>query len=345
MADASNNPQHDKEELDRVQDSNDLLRKQVHLFQTILEQQSTALALMEEENNKRLRQGRRAKNAAPKTPTELTLDQKFEITTREIDHLQVNIEGLKTEGEQYLQELRIQMEHSELNISETKKDLYEFKRDVVVGSENPRTGKIIAEKLLRYLNEKMGAKDVAIMKTRVKNISMKSQIKKLEQQLNQKGEMGGLLSAIDFDQLKIENQQYLERIEERNNELLRLKLTTGKTVQALNTLKRKLDGLVKQNQKLQQEIGERNTQLEEYDLEIKRVEKEKLNAIKHFKHLVLEQEDAELPEVMDYIRLKADITELEKKMADWERKVEIASMRSKNFSKSSLSKTLLINKA
>jgi predicted house-cleaning NTP pyrophosphatase (Maf/HAM1 superfamily) len=40
-----------------------------------------------------------------------------------------------------------------------------------------------------------------------------------------------VLHVIDFDQLKIENQQYLEKIEERNNELLRLKLTTGKTVQ------------------------------------------------------------------------------------------------------------------
>jgi hypothetical protein len=40
-----------------------------------------------------------------------------------------------------------------------------------------------------------------------------------------------VLHVIDFDQLKIENQQYLEKIEERNNELLRLKLTTGKTFQ------------------------------------------------------------------------------------------------------------------
>ena len=36
-----------------------------------------------------------------------------------------------------------------------------------------------------------------------------------------------VLHVIDFDQLKIENQQYLEKIEERNNELLKLKLTTG----------------------------------------------------------------------------------------------------------------------
>ena len=46
-----------------------------------------------------------------------------------------------------------------------------------------------------------------------------------------KEDMGEVLHVVDFDQLKIENQQYLERIEERNNELLRLKTMTGKAVQ------------------------------------------------------------------------------------------------------------------
>ena len=32
---------------------------------------------------------------------------------------------------------------------------------------------------------------------------------------------------MDFEQLKIENQQYLDRIEEKNAELLKFKLTSG----------------------------------------------------------------------------------------------------------------------
>jgi len=57
------------------------------------------------------------------------------------------------------------------------------------------------------------------------------QVRKVEQQLHQKEDMGEVLHVVDFDQLKIENQQYLDRIEERNTELLRLKATTGKAVQ------------------------------------------------------------------------------------------------------------------
>lgn len=40
------------------------------------------------------------------------------------------------------------------------------------------------------------------------------------------------LRAVDLDQLQIENEQLLARVEQRNAELLSLKLTTGRSVQA-----------------------------------------------------------------------------------------------------------------
>ena len=55
--------------------------------------------------------------------------------------------------------------------------------------------------------------------------------KKLEMQIKQKEEMGEVLHEVDFNQLKIENQQYLEKIDEKNQELLRLKLMAGNTLQ------------------------------------------------------------------------------------------------------------------
>ena len=50
-------------------------------------------------------------------------------------------------------------------------------------------------------------------------------------QIKQKEEMGEVLHEVDFNQLKIENQQYLEKIDEKNQELLRLKLMAGNTLQ------------------------------------------------------------------------------------------------------------------
>ena len=38
-----------------------------------------------------------------------------------------------------------------MRIAETKKDTYEFKRDIIIGAENPRTGKIAGEKMIRWV--------------------------------------------------------------------------------------------------------------------------------------------------------------------------------------------------
>ena len=44
-------------------------------------------------------------------------------------------------------------------------------------------------------------------------------------------------NEVDFKQLQIENQQLSERCEEKNHELLRLKVRAAKALQILNTYK------------------------------------------------------------------------------------------------------------
>ena len=78
------------------------------------------------------------------------------------------------------------IEENDLRIAETKKNTYEFKRDIVIGAENTRTGKIMAEKMLRYMEDHVKAKDAIIEKLRLKNTTLRNQIQKMEQQLLQK---------------------------------------------------------------------------------------------------------------------------------------------------------------
>jgi hypothetical protein len=40
-------------------------------------------------------------------------------------------------------------------LSETKKESYEFERDILKGAINQRTGKVIAEKVSRYFEDKI----------------------------------------------------------------------------------------------------------------------------------------------------------------------------------------------
>ena len=47
------------------------------------------------------------------------------------------------------------MEEADLRLAETHKASYEFERDIVKGSVNLRTGRVIAEKVLKYSEDKL----------------------------------------------------------------------------------------------------------------------------------------------------------------------------------------------
>jgi hypothetical protein len=49
-----------------------------------------------------------------------------------------------------------------------------------------------------------------------------------------KEEMGEVLHEVDFSQLKIENKQYLTKIDEKNAEMIKLKKMVGIVTQNLN---------------------------------------------------------------------------------------------------------------
>ena len=50
------------------------------------------------------------------------------------------------------------MEESEIRLGEMKKASYEFERDIVKGAVNTRTGKVIAERVNRYFDDKIRAR-------------------------------------------------------------------------------------------------------------------------------------------------------------------------------------------
>jgi hypothetical protein len=81
------------------------------------------------------------------------------------------------------------------------------------------------------MEDRLKAKVTMIEKLELKNAQLKGQRAKLGQRVAQKDELCDMLHVVDFDQLKIENQQCLERVEAKNKELLDVKVTTGNTVQ------------------------------------------------------------------------------------------------------------------
>lgn len=169
--------------------------------------------------------------------------------------------------------------------------------------------------MIRYLDEKLKSKDSEIEKLRLRNITLKAHTQKVASQLKQKEEMGDVLHYIDFHQLQIENKQHLSRIDERNQELLKLKLSTGNTVQVLNNLKQELNELTVESDWVQNEILSRTTLGQKVEAETKRVEIEISKEKKIEAKLTDASEDGvNMPHTLDYVAQKAEMYELQGQM-------------------------------
>lgn len=281
-----------------------------------------------EAHEARGRGGRR--NAGRRAPPKLAIEQKCEVSAVQMDAMTAETENLKRYSDKLVDTLKAVLEETDLRIGELKKDAYEFKRDIVVGAENMRTGKTMAEKVQKYMEDKLKGRDAMIDKLKLKNVTLKAQIQKVEQQLKQKEELGDALHYIDFHQLQIENKQYVARIEERNEELLKLKMSTGAAVQSLNTHKDRLSALKTESEWLHREIAARTEQLAKSRADHAAVQAEIVAERKQKKRLSQQQhETADMPQVLDYVTQKAQMYELESALRNWERKVEIMEMAAK----------------
>mmetsp|Transcript_6187 Transcript_6187/g.9329 ORF Transcript_6187/g.9329 Transcript_6187/m.9329 type:complete len:342 (+) Transcript_6187:99-1124(+) len=305
-----------KQEIDRINLENSV-------YQKYYEKKKMEMGIEEDDK-------RKPRNKRRNAPPALTIDQKYDIAILVQEDLHTEMEKNKKNYEKMIDTLRAVLEETEIRISELKRDAYEFKRDVVVGAENSRTGKIMAERVTRYLEEKLKSKDSMVEKLRLKNATLKSQIHKVEKQLSQKEEIGDVLHYIDFHQLQIENKQYVAKIEERNEELLTVKLSTGKTLRVLNELKRQLNEKMAESEWLRTETTNKRALLNKLSQEVNKVNKEVSTDTRQNNRLRQQIDEAsEMPNVEDYIMQKRSMYELQSTLKNWQKKIEILEMAAK----------------
>jgi chromosome segregation ATPase len=179
----------------------------------------------------------------------------------------------------------------------------------------------------KHFSDRSAAQDVAIDKLRLKNTTLKNGIYKVESQLDHKDEVGDVLHYIDFHSLQIENKQFTAKIEERNDEFLMVKLSTGKTTKCLNELNSKLSERSAELQALKTEIIDKKSQLHELETENHGVRGHIRADMKFKSRLTQTVEDAkEMPAVEDYILQKREMYELESDIRQWNKKIDILEM-------------------
>ncbi|VDD75272.1 unnamed protein product [Mesocestoides corti] len=182
----------------------------------------------------------------------------------------------------------------------------------------------MAERLVRFIEEILKSQDTLVDKLRLNNTTLRFQRKKLFDQQRQKEEMGEVLHEVDFEQLRIENAQFLEIIDEKNQELLHLKLTAGRILQASTALRRKLHQVIQESATLQVEIKSREEMLVRTKAEIELVKREAKQIEAQIANLRQLMADYSVPPVMSYVDSVREMRRLKRKAKIQERKVEIA---------------------
>lgn len=152
-------------------------------------------------------------------------------------------------------DLQTRLDEKDHKANDIQESFTEFKREIAKSAENSRTAKPIPTHMIDSLDAATVLKDQEVEKVRLKNINLRNQLNKLEGALRTKEQLAEGLHLIDFEQLKIENQTLNEKIEERNEELTKLRTKTTDTVQVLTHLKEKTQFIQVQNTSLRQTLG------------------------------------------------------------------------------------------
>ena len=84
--------------------------------------------------------------------------QKYSIALAEHEFRTKQLKALEDKAAEDISLLQAIIEGIKIRINEMRKETYEFKRDIVIGGENQRTGSIMAEKVVRYSEEKLKQK-------------------------------------------------------------------------------------------------------------------------------------------------------------------------------------------
>ncbi|NXJ95998.1 CC113 protein, partial [Corythaixoides concolor] len=253
----------------------------------------------------------------------LTVEQKWEMAEQELADMEDEVQRME-DLEQILQNLEADVEEADVWWTDMKKASSDFEKDIT-STISSRKGSITgSEKLPRYMEEKNHQGDLLRERLRLENCLLKDYKKKLQQQLRQKEQMEETLHEIHLQQLQFRNAQYREKVNEKNQELLQLKATLGKTTQVLNFYKRRLQEAMEMSASLTKDISRRKELLEKIERESALVEEQRAEAERVNRQLRKQLSDYSIPSVQSYIQKKMAITDLENSIKVWERKVAAA---------------------
>eukprot|EP01083_Nonionella_stella_P213824 770866_1 len=176
-----------------------------------------------------------------------TVSNRYHKKLKEVSDAQHDFNSRQNDVNYRILHLSTRLEEEDRKARELRVAFKEFKREIARTAMFTRTGRPIQQRRILYLESEEETRDKQLESARLKNIHYGMQLKKMEKQVREKEQLAEGLHLIDFEQLKIENQTLNEKIEERNDELHKLRKKTTTTVQVLTHIKEKLQFVIAEN--------------------------------------------------------------------------------------------------
>ncbi|KXS20284.1 hypothetical protein M427DRAFT_66794 [Gonapodya prolifera JEL478] len=183
---------------------------------------------------------KRADDAPDSAKSSADHDQRYSTSLAQLQSLQAQLRELEHTTTSSITAQTDQLRARQEQVSLVQQEYAKFKRGTALGAESARTGEQLGKKALESLETAEARKEAEVAAVRLENIKLRNRLRRQEALLRQKEELADGLHLIDFEQLKIENQTYNEKIEERNEELLKLRKKITNVVQVLTHVKEKL---------------------------------------------------------------------------------------------------------
>lgn len=154
------------------------------------------------------------------------------------------IERSKQSHENVIQEA-LQYEHN----------FQEFVKEKAKEAVFIRNNKSIPVKHIDEFEQQEMALHAKVHEVRVLYLKYRNKARKLSNDMNHKDNKRDGMHLIDFEQLKIENTNLNEKIEERNEDLLKLRKKATTTIHVLTHVKEKLEFVKTENTQLQKQVA------------------------------------------------------------------------------------------
>lgn len=182
-----------------------------------------------------------------KSQDQLLHEHKYLNTLANVHQVRFNLKETQDRYNRMASELQNKLNEKQQKCQEIEHQFKELKRSVAQNAVFSRTGKKLSAKMIKDWEEHDQAKDQEVHQYRLQNIALRNRLANQEKVLRRKEQLAEGLHLIDYEQLKIENQTLNEKIEERNEDLHKLRFKITRTVIILSHNREKYQYIVKSN--------------------------------------------------------------------------------------------------